>query len=399
MHGSEGAPVIAVREGSGAPAPGLLPLRRFLAPETVFGAGALEFAGQYASQLTRGRVLLVTDPRVREAGWAGKVEASLALSGLEIAVFDGVTSNTNTEEVERGVQRYQDEGCSLIVAVGGGSTLDCAKAIGMVAVNGGPVQRYEEVDTVPAPGPPLICVPTTAGSSSNSSPYVFITDRQERRELVIFSRLLIPDVALLDPRTTVTMSDRLTATTGLFSLGHAFEGYASTASSPITDLLALEAARSIARHLPAALRDPEDMAAREGMMLATMYAGLAFSNAGLGLANAMVHALSGATEATLEEGNAVLLEHAVRFNYAHAADRYGALERAVFGEATNAQGLAEKMRRFRVGLGIEGGLAGLGLRRKDIPELARNALRDPCLATNPRAVTQEDIEGLYERAL
>lgn len=376
-----------------------LPVRKFASPEIIFGSGSIELVGQHASNLSRRRVLVVSDRGVRGAGWTRAVESSLERSGLDIASFDRVRVNPRIEDVESGARRYLDEDCDLIVAVGGGSSMDCAKCIGIVATSGSDIRELEGVGTVRVPGPPLICVPTTAGSSADVSPIAVITDVERRKKMVLISRLLIPDLSVIDPETTMTLDARLTVSTGTDALMHALEAYVSNASSPMTDLFALEAARIIGQSLPAVHRDPGDMGERERMMLASLYAGLAFSNASLGLLHAMEHALGGLYDSIHGEGASSLLEQVVRFNYPCARERYDELERAMFGTAGGVDPLVAQLKSMLGELGAGGGLEGYGLRREDIPRLSERAIRDPCLATNPRPAKRKDIEVLYERAL
>ena len=376
-----------------------LPIRKFASPETIFGSGSLELVGQHASNLSRRRVLVVSDQGVRDAGWTGAVERSLEQSGLEHASFDRVTANPRIEDVMSGSQRYLDEGCDLIVAVGGGSPMDCAKCIGIVATSGRDLRELEGVDMVRVPGPPLICVPTTAGSSADVSPFAVITDVERRKKMVIISRLLIPDLSVLDPETTMTMDAGLTVSTGMDTLAHAFESYVSNASSPLTDLLAREAARLVADNLPAVHRRPADVGARERMMLASLYAGLALSNASVGLLHAMAHAIGGLYDSTHGDAGGALLEHVIGFNYPCARERYDELERSMFSTAGGEGSLIGRLKGMFEELGADRSLRECGLSRGDIPRLAENAIHDPCLATNPRPAGRKDIEVLYERAL
>jgi alcohol dehydrogenase len=378
-------------------------LRKFVAPEIVFGEGALGLIGQYAANFGARRVLLVTDRGVREAGWTGAVEKELKEAGIVYVVFDDVTSNPKDHEAMAGAEIYRSEKCDVIVAVGGGSPMDCAKAIGIVATNDLHVLEFEGMDEVVVPGPPLICIPTTAGTSADVSQFAIITDTARQVKIAIISKTMVPDVALIDPTTTVTMSTELTAATGMDALVHAVEAYVSNAGSPLTDLNALEAIRMVARHLPGAVMEPRNMFCRNGMMLGSLLAGLAFSNASLGLVHSMAHALGGRLDLAHGDCNSILLEHVVRFNFDGAAEQYRAIGRAMGlpMEDTPADGerLAEALGLFRRRVGIHLTLGELGVVPADIPDMARNAFHDPCLATNPTQPTVRAIEVIYERAL
>lgn len=377
-------------------------LRKFLAPEIVYGDGALELAGRHAVNFGGTRVLVVTDPGVREAGWAAQVEASLQASGIPFATFSNVTPNPKDFEVMEGVEVYRSEKCDLIIAVGGGSPMDCAKGIGVVAGNPGHITDFEGVDEVLHPGPPLIFIPTTAGTSADVSQFAIITNTARKAKIAIISKMVIPDIALVDPKTTVTMSPELTAATGMDALCHAFESFVSTAASPLTDMSALAAVRLIVDNLACAYREPANMTCRRNMMMASLMAGLSFSNASLGLVHAMAHSLGGCLGLAHGECNAMLLEHVVRYNYPVSAEKYDRLakEMGVAADtdapADKAAALTDRLAAMRNQLGITQRLSQMGVLLSDIPGLAENACKDPCLATNPRPASAGDIEKLYK---
>lgn len=380
-------------------------LRKFVAPEIVFGPGARRRVGQYAQNYGARHVLLVSDPGLIAAGWTAQVEQALQAAGLAWSLFSGVTPNPKDYEVTQGAEVYRQEKCDLLVAVGGGSVIDCAKGIGILAVNEGPLGRYEGVDEVPLPGPPLICVPTTAGTSADVSQFAILTDTPKRVKAALVSKMLVPDVSLIDPETTTTLSAELTRNTGIDALTHAFEAYVSTASSPLTDLHALAAVRRIAEHLVEAVRQPQSLEVRTEMMCGALLAGLAFSNASLGLLHAMSHALGGESDAAHGLCNAVVLRQVVAFNFPAAPERYRALGEALglplAGAAPDEvlERLLEKLDQLAQAAGIDSRLCQLGTTVADVASLAAKAVNDPCLATNPRPATREEIEKLYVLAL
>ena len=387
------------------PLSGRLELRKFVVPEFIFGEGALNLLGQYCANFGAEKVLVVTDPGVRQAGWTGKAEAELAEYGIPYAVFDGVTPNPKDHETMAGADYYHAEQCDLILAVGGGSPMDCAKGIGIVSTNHRHILDFEGVDEVPVPGPPLICIPTTAGSSADVSQFAIISDTSRKVKIAIISKTMVPDVALIDPATTLTMSSELTAATGMDALVHAFEAYVSNAGSPLTDLHALAAIRLIVDNLPRALGDPENMFYRDRLMLASLQAGLAFSNASLGLVHGMAHSLGGSFDLAHGDCNSILLEHVVGFNFDADVEKHRDIAEAM-GIGTDglqaeplASALRENIAAFREQVGITQTLSDLGVKPSDIPQLAKNAINDPCLATNPKPATIRDIEQIYEKAL
>lgn len=382
-----------------------LELRKFVAPEFIYGLGAIDFVGRYAKNFGARNALVVSDPGVIAAGWTEKALASLAAEDIPAAVFDGVTPNPKDHEVAAGVRFYRENRCDIIVAVGGGSPMDCAKGIAISSANNGSVLAYEGVDMVPEPGPPLICIPTTAGSAADVSQFAIITDTARKLKIAIVSKMVVPDVALIDPKTTTTMPAELTAATGLDALVHAIEAYVSNASSAFTDLHALAAIPRLSQHLVAAIENPLAMEHRNEMMLGCLKAGLAFSNASLGLVHAMAHSLGGLLGFPHGLCNALLLEKVVAFNYPACPDRYDDVAKAMglkldgLTESGRKDALLQALSTLREAAGIHTTVGSLGATKKDVHLLALNAANDACLATNPRRATPTDIERLYEEAL
>lgn len=380
-------------------------LRKFVAPEFIFGINARKLAGRYARNFGARKVLVVTDPGVMAAGWTDDLIGYLRQEGLEYAVYSSVTSNPKADEVEEGTAFYRREGCNAIVAIGGGSPMDCAKGIGIVSSNGKNIVEFEGVDRVELPIPPLICVPTTAGSSADVSQFAIITDSRKRVKIAIISKMIVPDVALIDPVTTTSMPAELTACTGVDAFCHGIEAFVSTAHSPITDLFALQAIGLVSANLLAVLEAPADINLRGRMMLASLEAGLAFSNTSLGMTHAMAHSLGGMLDSPHGECNALLLPHVIDFNFETVPERYRLIGEAM-GLATGAMtgdevraALHARIKGLAEAAGISHTLSQLGVGRGDIPELAEKALNDPCIFTNPRQPTREDIEAIYEKAL
>ncbi|MEW6288548.1 MAG: alcohol dehydrogenase-like regulatory protein ErcA [Thermodesulfobacteriota bacterium] len=379
-------------------------LRKFVAPEFVFGCGSLNLAGRYAANFGAEKVLIVTDPGVIAAGWCGKVKDVLDAAGIASVVFSAVSPNPRAEEVMSGAEFYRGNGCDVIVAVGGGSAMDCAKGIGIVSMNRKHILQFEGIDNVTVPGPPLICIPTTAGTSADVSQFAIIANPRERVKIAIISKTVVPDVALIDPATTQTMDSYLTACTGIDALVHAIEAFVSSAHSPLFDIHALEAIRLIRANLLNTLANPLDLELRTSLMQASLEAGLAFSNASLGAVHAMAHSLGGYLDLPHGECNAILLDHVISFNYPDAAERYLKIGEAL---GLDMRGMAAKQKReallkeiagLKHAAGITKTLRETGTRITDIPELARKALHDPCLVTNPRRLDKRDIEVIYAEA-
>ncbi|MFC6672328.1 alcohol dehydrogenase-like regulatory protein ErcA [Marinobacterium aestuariivivens] len=380
-------------------------LRKFVAPEILFGSGARKAVANYARTFGARKVLLVSDPGVQRAGWVADVEQSLREALIDYVVFTEVSPNPRSAEVMKGAELYEAEGCNLIVAVGGGSPMDCAKGIGIVSSHGRHILEFEGVDTLSVPIPPLILIPTTAGTSADVSQFAIINDESERVKISIVSKSVVPDVSLIDPETTTTMDNFLTACTGVDALVHAVEAFVSTGSGPMTDMHALDAIRLINGNLADLIRHPDDLQLREQVMLGSMKAGLAFSNAILGAVHAMSHSLGGYLDLPHGLCNAMLLEHVIDFNYRETTDKFKVIAETlgVDVRGMNSAEIRKRLMQRVVGLKQEVGLGEslgvFGVHRTDIPSLSAKAIKDPCILTNPRKSSRRDVEVLYEEAL
>ncbi len=380
-------------------------LRKFVAPEFVFGVGARQLAGRYARNLGGRKILVVSDPGVVAAGWTKDVTDSLTAAGLPFALYTGITPNPKVEEVMAGVLVYRSEQCNALIAVGGGSTIDCAKGIGIVSSNNRHIIEFEGVDLVQSPMPPLICIPTTGGTSADVSQFVLISNPVERVKFAIISKSVVPDLALIDPETLTTMDKYLAACTGLDALTHAIEAYVSTARSPMTDLHAIEAIRLVSANILPSILAPNDLELRSRVMQGSLQAGLAFSNAILGANHAMAHSLGGALDIAHGECNAILLDHVIEFNFPSSPDRFEHIAEAMgldlrgMTSTMKKKSLLNHVRELKKDMGIFRNLHDLGVGRDDINFFSDHALKDPCMATNPRKPSHRDIEVVYEESL
>jgi alcohol dehydrogenase class IV len=265
--------------------------------------------------------------------------------------------------------------------------------------------ELEGVDKVAEPMPPVICVPTTGGTSADVSQFVIVNDLELRTKVAIISKSVVPDVSLVDPETLTTMDPFLTACTGMDALVHAVEAYVSNAHSPLTDVHALQAIRLIYPNLTACLRDPKDVALRGPVMLGSLEAGLAFSNASLGAVHAMAHSLGGYLDLPHGECNAMLLHHVAAFNFPSASERYEQIG-AAMGLDMRGMKKSQKrvtvlaaIQRLRDKTGVGATLGSRGVKKGDVADLAKHALLDACLVTNPRRPDRRDLEVIYEEAL
>ena len=382
-----------------------LDMRKFVAPEFVIGRDSRTLAGRYAKNLMATRVFVVTGPNIIRAGWVKDVTDSLAGEDIPFTLFSGVTPNPRDFEVMKGAELYGESGCDAIIAVGGGSSIDCAKGIGIVATNGKDILSFEGVDTIPIPPPPLICIPTTAGTGADVSQFAIINDTKRKVKIAIISKKVVPDIALVDPVPLTSLSSELTAQTGLDAITHSVEAYVSNASSPVTDTLALEAIVQMRDSLRAAQKNPEDLRFRNQTLLGSLLGGLAFSNASLGAVHALAHSLGGHSDLPHGLCNAILLEPVIAFNYPACPERYDAIGKILMSDGAGRAPEERKaavisaIRSLRESLGCTCTLSDMGVSKQDIPDLALMAKRDPCLATNPRPATAEDLGRIYEQAL
>jgi alcohol dehydrogenase len=395
-----------MRQGQGTMEWQRAELRKFVAPEFVFGNGALHLVSRYLRHYGGSKAFIVSDSGVVAAGWADRVVESLEQAAVAYVLFDAVTPEPKAQEVMAGASLCVQHECDLVIAVGGGSVIDCAKGISIVCANQRHILEFEGIDCIPAPGAPLICVPTTGGAAADVSQFAIITDPKRMAKISIVSKALVPDVSLIDPVTTMTTSRSVTISAGFDALAHAFEAYTSNANSSITDLHALEAARLVSKHLPHVLASPSSLECREGMMLASLHAGLAFSNASLGITHAMSHGVGGMYGAPHGIIDGILLPYTVDFNFDAAVERYRvlgemmglALEPAM-APAALKDAIIARIYRFERECGFSDTFDTLGVRREHLPALAANAYQDVAIATNPRPASIHDIEAIYARAL
>ena len=378
-----------------------LSLRKFVAPEFIYGPGARFLAGNFIAKLGVSKVMLISDPGVERAGWVDDIVSVLRDNSLEYVYFDEVSPNPRDFEVMHCVEKYQEETCEAIVAVGGGSPMDLAKGVGIVVSNKKHVLEFEGIDQVDVPAPPLVCVPTTAGSSADVSQFSIITDTMRKVKIAIVSKAVVPDIALIDPETTLSMDQELTAATAMDALTHAVEAYVSKASFSITDTHALEAVRLVNSNIVEAVRNPENIFYRDKLMLASLHAGLAFSNAILGAVHAMAHSLGGLMDFPHGICNALLLSHVVKFNFDSAAEKYTDIARVIgldtdrMSSAEICNSLSQALYDLHFQAGLKESLGQRGLTQDVVAQLARNAVNDPCMLTNPKEMSESDVQKIF----
>ncbi len=364
----------------------------------LMGAGSVQKAVDAMQARGFRRTLIVTDAGLVKAGLVAQVQNQLMAADIQSFVFDAVQPNPTTANVGAGLALLREKNGDSVISLGGGSPHDCAKAIALVAVNGGQIQDYEGVDKSAKPQLPLVAINTTAGTASEMTRFCIITDESRHIKMAIVDKHTTPILSVNDPETMLGMPASLTAATGMDALTHAVEAYVSTAANPITDACALKAVSLIAANLRAAVSNGQDMAAREQMAYAQFLAGMAFNNASLGYVHAMAHQLGGFYDLPHGVCNAVLLPHVQAFNARVASARLADVAVALGAEASAEAALAA-IRQLAADVGIPAGLTQLGVKDEDIATLAANALKDACGLTNPIQPTQAEVEAIYRAAL
>ncbi|MDO9309525.1 MAG: iron-containing alcohol dehydrogenase [Deltaproteobacteria bacterium] len=380
-------------------------ISKFVAPEIIFGRGSLSQIGESVVRIGASKVFLVSDQDVIKAGWVDLAVHYLRAAGLEAEIFSALTTNPKDFEVTEGVQRYLASGCDGIVAVGGGSPTDVAKAIAILATNGGVLQDYEGINRISRPLPPMLIAPSTAGAGSEVSQFAIIVDTARKLKMSIISKSLVPDIAIVDPEVVKTMDAKLAAATGLDAFTHGIESYVSLAATPLTDIHALKAIQLISRNLRLAVADRQDMEANTNMSMASLTAGLAFSNAILGATHAMTHQVDGLIDQHHGETNASILPHVMEFNLSACPERFRDIAEAMGEDVAGLSTVAAAERavaavRQLIGdIGLAKGLGEIGLSEEFIPLLSENALKDACLVTNPRRASREDLAEIFRKCL
>lgn len=380
-------------------------ISKFVAPEIIFGRGSLSQLGESVIRIGASKVFLVSDEGVIAAGWVELAEHYLRAAGLETEIFSALTTNPKDHEVSEGARRYQQSGCDGIVAVGGGSPTDVAKAIAILATNGGVLQDYEGINKINRPLPPMVIAPSTAGAGSEVSQFAIIVDTSRKLKMSIISKSLVPDIAIVDPELVRTMDTKLAAATGLDAFTHAIESYVSLAATPLTDIHALKAIQLVSRNLRQAVSNRQDMDANANMAMASLTAGLAFSNAILGATHAMTHQVDGLIDQHHGETNASILPHVMEFNLMACPERFRDIGAAMGVDVVGLSPLAAAehavvaVRQLIADVGLSKGLRDVGLTEEFIPLLSENALKDACLVTNPRPAGLEDIADIFRKCL
>jgi alcohol dehydrogenase len=371
----------------------------------LLGSGTVNEVGDRVKILGGSKALIVTDAGLVKLGVADKVKKIIEDAGLKAVIFGGAEPNPTDKNVDAGFEVWKDENCNAIVSLGGGSSHDCAKGIGLLASNGGKIHDYEGIDKSNNPMVPLIAVNTTAGTASEMTRFCIITDSSRKVKMAIVDWRVTPKISINDPDLMVGMPPALTAATGMDALTHAIEAYVSTAATPLTDSAALMAIELVSQYLPIAVANGTNMEAREKMAYAQFLAGMAFNNASLGYVHSMAHQLGGYYNLPHGVCNAILLPHVEQFNLIGCADRLRDVA-AAMGENVDglsvfdaAQKAIDSIKKLSSSIGIPSGLKELNVKEEDFEIMAKNAKVDACQFTNPRTATLQQVIQIFKNAM
>lgn len=370
-----------------------------LSTKIEYGVGAARGLVDAVKKLNAGKLLLITDKGIVSSGLLEKITGSLKAHKMNWKVFDNVEPNPKDYNVQQGAEIARRFGPDCLVALGGGSPIDCAKAIAVLAFQGGAVRDYEGRDKIGADVLPLVAVPTTAGTGSEVTFSSVITDSSEKFKFSIKDPKIAPKVALVDPEMTLTMPPELTASTGMDALTHAIEAFTAKVSEPIADSAALYAIELIARYLRIAVSESHNLEARAGMLLGSVLAGIAFSHADVAAVHCVAEALGGKYDAAHGVCNAIVLPAVMAYNMEYCKQRYAriaaAMGLAVENVDQGAERAVEAVKKLASDIHLPG-FNSLGVKEKDLEELAVNAFKNGSNIDNPRPMKKEDYLNLFQ---
>ena len=383
-------------------------VNRFILNEvSYFGPGARKELPEVAHRLGLKKALVVTDKGLVKCGVAKMVTDVLDEAGIPYEIYSEVKPNPTVTNVKQGVDAFAASGADFIVAIGGGSSMDTAKGIGIVTNN----PEFADVVSLEGCAPtkhktvPIIALPTTAGTAAETTINYVIIDEEKHKKMVCVDPNDIPCCAIIDAELMYSLPKGTTAATGMDALTHAIEGYITKAAWELSDMFEIEAIRLINKYLRQAVYDPKNPAGRSGMALAQYVAGMAFSNVGLGVVHGMAHPMGSLFDIPHGVANALLLPTIMEYNKPVCIDKYVEIAKAMdaykegMTKAEAAQAACDAVRALAIEVGIPQHLSDLGITAKDIDALADQAIEDVCTPGNPRLVTRQDIVELYKKVL
>jgi alcohol dehydrogenase len=375
---------------------------KFAIPEIIFGRGSMKYAAVCAKRLGGSKIFVVSDQGVQDAGWVDKLLAFLREEKLDYVYYGDISANPRDFQVRKGLELYRESCADVVLALGGGSPMDAAKGIALLASNGGELRDYEGANQVRQPLPPMVFVPTTMGSESNISQFTVITDVERRMKMTLISRTLVPNISITDPLLLSTLTRDLVIPPLFDSIAHAVESYVSPIASPFTETLSLKGLDLLMRHIRPAI-DTLNIDDLEQVAIAGTSAGMAFTNASVGLGHALAHALGGMYDVVHGEAHSLLLPCVMRYNLPVCREKMARIGSIITGKTmgsheTTALAGIEFLERFRDEIGIPGRLREILPDRTMFTRMTENAMNDICLLTNPRTASREDVLNLFNEA-
>lgn len=380
----------------------------FRVPPIIFGRGAVKQVGQEVKKAGVRKGLIVSDPVVSTLPVMEDIGTALRQSGLDFTVYDGVTGEPTLEMVQGGLAVYRKENCDFIIAVGGGSAIDTAKAVSVMATNPGSIEDYKGAGKITNAGVSMTAIPTTAGTGSEVTPYTIITDTNTDVKMLISSPLVMPQLAIVDPLLTLSCPPGITASVGIDALTHAIEAYVSLKAQPMSDLFSLSAIRLISQNLVRAWKDGNDIEARESCLLGALQAGIAFSNSSVALVHGMSRPIGAYFHIAHGASNAAILPLIMEFSCPGNPSRYAKIAEVMGEDITGktddeASLLAVKaVQKLNDDIQIQS-LRSLGVDPERLeqlaPQMAADAIESGSPANNPRQASKEEIIELYRQAV
>lgn len=369
----------------------------------VVGSGSLKRLPELAKNLKKSKAYIISGPHLEKIGMVDKCREALKAAGIESDAFTQTEGNPSTDTVAKAANGFKSSKANFIVAFGGGSPLDVAKAVAVIASYGGNITDYEGGGKVLGPVVPMIAIPTTAGTGSEVTAFSVITDHSRNYKLTVVSNYLLPAYAILDPELITTVPKSTAAACGIDAMVHALEAFISKAASPFSDLFAKEALRLIGTSIRDYVSDRSNLAACESMLIGSLFAGIAFSHARLGDVHAMSHPVSAYFDVAHGVANAVLLPTVVDYNMTYANEKYKYIydcicEKPLSDDTFTPEMLAAEIRVLNDELGIPSSLSEVGVDSSLFDKMADDAMKSGNILVNPRPTTKKDILALYAQA-
>ncbi len=378
----------------------------FLCPsKIIFEVGGAEKLGKKLKAQGWNNAFIAADKGIVESGLVEKIVSTFEQEGMKYIVFSDFEANPTVQAIERGSQEFKSNKCDVLIGLGGGSSMDTAKGIAILATNPGPLQDYEGPEKVPNPVPPIVAVPTTAGTGSEVTASTVLSDHARKYKLSIRSAHLTPVIALLDPSLLCSLPPKMIASTGMDALVHAIESYISTVASPITEQLSLASIRTIAENIRLFYANPENIEAAGNMLLASTMAGMSFANARLGSIHALAHSLGGIYNMPHGLACTVLLSHAIEYNLISNPKKISEIASAM---GANINGLnhmeaaklaISEIEMLITSLDLPINFKELSVKKEDVSQIVESALKTGIHVSSPRKIDREGLETILRAAL